>query len=315
MSEPDHHAQKAQAHWDAWQRDHDARSQQKETVHYTDWAGHPLIWNKLCEAAFGSASTDVFDYVFQQYPELAIANGLSLCCGDGSVERDLIRRGLIHKLCGLDLSAARIAAAKAALCLDLPSVNERCHFVQADLNRVPFAAGKFDLVLAKSALHHLEALEAVCEHLANLLRPRGLFVALDFFGPSRFQWTDQQLSLANAFWDKEAPAECRFNKDGALDAPISRPSLDAMIEMDPSEAIRSGEILAVMNAHFCIERYIPMGGTLLNLIFWGERINRFSPARATHASFIAKAFDYERALLGKGIIPSDFALVIARPIT
>ena len=87
MNEPDHHAQKAQAHWDAWQRDYDVRSQQKGVVHYTDWAGHPLIWNKLCEAAFGSASTDVFDYIFQHYPELANAHGLSLCCGDGSFER------------------------------------------------------------------------------------------------------------------------------------------------------------------------------------------------------------------------------------
>ena len=314
MQPADHASRQTASYWDDWQRLQQASRETAARQNFVDWAGHPSIWGRICEAAFGSEDRDVLDFVLSAYPDLQRAQVLSLCCGDGAFERDLVRRHAAGSVLGIDLSSARIESAIEATSREDENMRRACRFKQADLNHVPFAEGRFDAVFAKSALHHLHALEDLFAHLATLLRPEGLLIALDFFGPSRFQWTDQQLVLANGFWQQHAPLDCRFRANGEEDLSVDRPTVEQMKSLDPSEAIRSGELIDCMKQAFVVERYLPMGGTLLNLIFWGERVNRFNPENPIHLSFINKAFDYEQALLQRGHIPSDFALVIARPL-
>jgi len=86
-----------------------------------------------------------------------------------------------------------------------------------------------------------------------------------------------------------------------------------MIELDPSEAVRSGDLKDVIEDNFSEVRWLDLGGTILNLVLDGSIINSFDENELEHNNFIAKVFRYEQELLGAGVLDSDFRIVIATP--
>src|SRR5207237_9684219 len=59
-------------------------------------------------------------------------------------------------------------------------------------------------------LHHLEALEHILAGCAAALRPGGLLMVNEFVGPTRFQWTRQQVAMADHLQGL-LPAELRLD--------------------------------------------------------------------------------------------------------
>ena len=171
----------------------------------------------------------------------------------------------------------------------------------------------YDVVFAKAALHHIENLEHVFEQVVRCLRPGGLLIAIDFFGPTRFQWTDAQLAACNAFWQTRVPPDLRLEPDGRQTPPVERPLVQDLVAMDPSEAVRSSDLHALLKSRFELEHDIPLGGALLNLLLSGDRVNRFDPDNEAHCQVIREAAAHERALMDAGVLASDFRFIVARP--
>jgi hypothetical protein len=86
-----------------------------------------------------------------------------------------------------------------------------------------------------------------------------------------------------------------------------------MIALDPSEAVRSSDLYPLLNAHFELECDIALGGTLLNLLLWGERVNRFDPQDHVHNQVLLEACALEHDLMNSGVLGSDFRFIVARP--
>jgi SAM-dependent methyltransferase len=293
----------AARHWDEWQRDH-----AESPGAFVDWGDHPRVLALVYEEVFGSASTNFFDFFKQNYPSFAQASALSVCCGDGAFEKLLVSQNVFARVVGTDLSPVRVAAANA----QRGEFEDRLDYQVHDVNAGDFGDGVVDVVFAKAALHHVEALEAMFAGVRRCLRPGGRLVTIDFFGPTRFQWTDTQLAAANRFLATEVPQELLRRPDGTLRRSVERPSIESMIAMDPSEAVRSGELHAQLAASLQIEREIALGGTLLNLILDGSVVNNFDPRNAGHNRIIDKAFALERSMMAAGEIDSDFRLIVAR---
>ncbi len=290
-------------HWDDWQA-HAAQ----QPARYGDWADHPVVLGLLQEELFGSASVSVLDFFKASCPEFADAHALSLCCGDGAFERQLVAAGVFGSVTGLDLSPARVEAANAAR----GAWAGRLAYEVGDANSGEFGTACYDVVFAKAALHHVEALEAMFDGVRRCLRPGGRLATIDFFGPTRFQWTDRQLELANAFLQRLPDALVR-RSDGSLHRGLQRPTVQHMIALDPSEAVRSGELLDVLRASMRIEHEFDAGGAVLNLVFDGGIVNNFEAGRAEHDAWIHEAFACERAHMAAGDIGSDFKVIVARP--
>ncbi len=88
---------------------------------------------------------------------------LDLGCGEGRVSRDLAQRG--HRVVGVGASPTLPAAARAA--------DPRGRYENADVARLPFGDGEFDLVLAYNVLMDVDDLTGAVREAARVLRPMG----------------------------------------------------------------------------------------------------------------------------------------------
>ena len=296
-------ADAASRYRDQWQIE---RNGLKERQKWVDWGDHPTVLALLQEELFGNPNIDLFSFLRSAHPDFSSMHALSLCCGSAEFEDQLLSHGVFRNITGLELAPQRIEAA-----LHTSSAQQgRLRMVQQDVNLGQFGEGLYDVVFAKAALHHIENLEAAFAGIRRSLKPGGRLVAIDFFGPSRFQWTDKQLSLVNRFLETEIPLELRLMEN---DQPYraERPTIAQMLEMDPSEAARSDELMNFIGAHFRQVQVFQVGGTLLNLIFPGTIINRFDENNIEHTDIIRRAYSYEKASLRAGEVASDFLFVVA----
>jgi SAM-dependent methyltransferase/glycosyltransferase involved in cell wall biosynthesis len=292
----------AARHWDNWQLGHQARPPR-----FTDWGDHPIVLQEIQGRCFGQPDTGFLDFLASRYPQLSDAHALSLCCGDGGFECALLDRGVFGRVTGLELSAQRIEVGRRQ------ANGHAIEFLQADVNQALLPDRSYDVVFAKAALHHIENLEHVFEQVVRCLRPGGLLIAIDFFGPTRFHWTDAQLAACNAFWQTRVPPDLRLEPDGRQTPPVERPLVQDLVAMDPSEAVRSSDLYALLKSRFELEQDIPLGGALLNLLLSGDRVNRFDPDNEAHCQVIREAAAHERALMDAGVLASDFRFIVARP--
>lgn len=298
----------AAQHWDEWQK-------QRKPGRFTDWGDHPFAFAQICEHAFGNDRCDFIEYIRRCLPGLSKAHVLSLCCGDGSFEHSLVQQGVFGQVTGFDISQARVDAGNAAY-QDLygAQATQRIHLERKDVNSEPYGDAQYDVVFAKSSLHHIENLEHAFTEIRRCLKPGGKLVTIDFFGPTRFQWTQQQLKVRSWFWRERVLDELRNDAEGREIPEISRPDVDAMIAMDPSEAVRSGELYQLLKQHFTLLHDIALGGGLVNLLLYGDIVNNFDPANEAHNAVIREAFSLERMLMDIGTLNSDFRLIIAEPM-
>ncbi len=291
-------------HWNQWRL---RRTQQIKhaSTNYVDWGDHPVVLECIFQHAFGDRTKDPFQFLVEQYPQVQQAHVLSLCCGDASFESALLARGVFSRVTGFDLSGQSIELINQA--------TDRLQVKIADVNTVPYGQHEYDVVFAKAALHHIERLEYAFDEIKRCLKPGGLLVTLDFFGPSRFQWTDAQLQACHWFWEHRVPAELRREQDGSETPNIQRMNVADLVAMDPSEAVRSGELYDLLRQNFEILCDVPLGGTVLNLLLYGERVNRFNAQNPAHCALIREAHAFELDLISRGALASDFRFIVARP--
>lgn len=294
-------------HWSGWQASQAAHPEPR----FTDWGDHPEVLACVYEKAFGDPSRDFLTYLSSQFPALQAADSLSICCGDGGFERALLRAGLSRTIVGQEIAAGRIEQG-IRLARDA-GLEAALTFMSEDVNSIRLEPRRFDAVFAKAALHHIQNLEHALPSLANSLKPDGLLITIDFFGPTRFQWTREQLVWAERAWQTLVPQELHLESDGSAHSPILPPDPLALARLDPSEAVRSGELYELFLRHFDPIVDIPLGGTLLNLVLWGDRVNLFRPDEPSHCEAIRAIHRLESDLISKGVLASDFRFIVAAP--
>ena len=182
-----------------------------------------------------------------QERNLKFENGLTLGCGAGRRERELVSRGVCRSFHGIDISEKAIATAREiAKEKDLPLTYE-----VADLNFLKLPEKTFDLVVAQTSLHHVLFLERVAEQVWRSLKSDGYLWIHDFIGETQGQYDPKRLSIMNRIL---AILSEKFRKNkinGQLIAEIERPEPGHL--GSPFESIRSGEIVPVFQRWFTIE--------------------------------------------------------------
>ncbi len=124
------------------------------------------------------------------------------------------------------------------------------------------------------------------------------------------QWTDRQWELADSMLTIR-PYQYRVIKaDGKIKSKCSRPSVMEMNRVDPSEAVRSADILRLLPDYFQILERKPVGGTILQLLL-ENIVGNFNPDHAPDMRLLHLIFDLKDFSLETGDINSDFAAVIA----
>ncbi|MFN7987074.1 MAG: class I SAM-dependent methyltransferase [Thermoanaerobaculia bacterium] len=284
----------------------------------TGAGGSPRHWTELAQVQAVinrrvSGDPDVNPYLHFLRTRLAgrlpVPRALTVGCGGGELERGLARLGFATEHVGVDVAPGAVAVAvEEARKEGLSSLR----YAVADADALRLEAASYDVVFGVHSVHHVARLEHLFEQVARALRPDGLLYLNEFVGPSRFQWTDRQLEVVDGLL-KVLPEPFRVSVvDGRVKRRARRPTVTEVIATDPSEAVRSAEILGVAAAYFEILEVRPYGGTVLQLLL-EEIAGNFSRPDGEGRALLSAIADLEWSLVSAGDLPSDFATVVARP--
>ncbi len=267
------------------------------------WTEIPEVKARINRKVTGDASTDLFGYVIRKYFQSGgrqLEHCLSLGSGGGELERGLSQYVVPKSHLGIEISAelVRLASERSA---EFPHIRYR----QADLNTCELEPAQYDLVIAHQSLHHVLNLEGLFDRIRQTMKPNAVFIFDEYVGPRRFQWSDRQLQCINAAIEL---LPSRLNKDvqtGKLRERVTRCTSKQVADVDPSEAIRSDEIIPLAMRNFRVMEHRPYGGTILHMLMHMTAGN-FLTAEAR--PWLELLFDLEDLLLPE--LDSDFATMI-----
>jgi hypothetical protein len=232
-------------------------------------------------------------------PTIVAPHVLSLRASDAKLEVALVEAGSCERVTGLDDEQGRIDFAAGRVPEPL---RDRVAFQLGTLDRweppEPLGAA-----LCRSFLHRRADLEIVLDRLAAILAPGGLLFVEDYVGPSQFQWTDVQLDVINRLLAR-LPQELLTDlssEDGAVKLRVERPSLAKRIAAGSQEAIRSQEILPMLDARFERVEVCPYGGAIFHQLF-----SRIMGNFSDRADLVSVLMEFDALLTDAGVVGSDY---------
>jgi ubiquinone/menaquinone biosynthesis C-methylase UbiE len=275
-----------------------------------NWWDIPEVMERWNAMISGDPNVDYCAYFLGKHVRDAGAlTALSLGSGTGNREIELARSGRFRRIDAVDRSRARIAysrerAAEAGF-------SGTIDYIEADAARVALPEGSYDLVIAEQFLHHVSPLEGMLGRIRAFLKPEGFFMFNEYVGPSRFQWTEAQLAAVNELLAR-LPARYRVRwKSGSVKRRVHRPGRLAMMLYDPTEAVESSRIVALIGKTFDVVETKGYGGTVLQLLFSDIAAN-FLGGDPETKRLLAMCFAAEDELLRSLASQSDFLVGICR---
>jgi len=292
-----------------WAKEADERLRYGKGFH---WVESPIVAEYMNRNISGDPAVNWVAYSARKY--LAPRRGprvLSLGCGGGALERDLLVHQPEASILALDFSpgAIELAAAHAG------EAGRRIDYRVADLNQESLEERAFDIVYASSALHHIAGLERLLEQIRRALRPGGVLIVNDYVGPNQLQWTPQQVRIINEVLELLPDRYRRRVSDPNLfkrEFPGPSP-VEEMNRHDPSEAVRSAEMLPLVGRLFRLLEIKPFGGTLLHMLLQ-DIIGNFRPDDERDNCALRLICYLEWKLIEEGRLPSDFVYFAAEPL-
>jgi len=276
------------------------------------WGALPAIQQAINRRVTGDPALGPLAWFFARVGRersLPIPRALVLGCGGGQLERQLAASGWVQDIVGTDLSPRVLDhAAAAARAEGFSSIR----YLPGDMNRLDLDEAPFDVVFGVSAVHHCADLEALCGAVDRLLIPTGWFYLDEYVGPNRFQWTDPQLRHVNRLLDL-LPDDLVRTATGQIRRNFQLASAEAVAAFDPSEAVRSAEIPAIIAERFEVVERRGYGGALLHLLLAQVAQNFLSaPDRARAEVYLDRLIEAEERLHRAGRIDDDFMVILAR---
>ncbi len=225
---------------------------------------------------------------------------LVLGCGEGWLERAVAEWPFVAKIDAVDFAEEAVARAR-----ELGRGIAKIEYRVVDLNRDELPRDAYDVVVAHSVLHHVENLEHAYAQIERCMRPDATLIVNEYVGPNRFQYSDEVSSMINALL-RALPEELRRPYETR-----ARPTVEEMIANDPTEAVRSEELVAFTERLFDVRERKNIGGTILQHLLYDIVENfRFDVPR--ERSLLEMLCMIEAMLVDSGRIPCDFVLLAAR---
>lgn len=229
---------------------------------------------------------------------------VSLACGNAHIEESLRQFGWpIGRLLGLeyDSDLRRSAQDRFSALSDISS-----EFRFFDFNQPLPPGERFDVVFTCHSIHHSSNIELLIEQVNSLLADDGLFIGIDFFGPTRFQVEYDVrpiISELDSILPDELKRDLRY-EHGPVNPEFQFPSVREVREADMSESVHSSDLRTLLFSNFDVVEIKPMGGTLLRWLFQ-YRAGNFRHENPTHLAIARLLQMIERTYIENKIIKSD----------
>jgi SAM-dependent methyltransferase len=219
---------------------------------------------------------------------------LVLGCGEGWLERAVAQWPFVARIDAVDFAADAVARAKEAA-----KGIDKIHYGVLDLDRDVLPPDTYDVVVAHSVLHHVTNLEHAYAQLERTMRANATLIVNEYVGPNRFQYSDDVLSIINTL------LACIGQP------PKQRPTVEEMMANDPTEAVRSEELLAFTERTFEVLERKNIGGTILQHLLY-ETIAGFRFENPRERSILEMLCTIEAMLVDSARVPCDYVILAAR---
>ncbi len=275
---------------------------QRYTQHLAqaNWMANTAVLMHLNERATGDPARDWLSSWAHRYFVGDALRVLVLGCGEGWLERAVAKWPFVSDIDAVDFAADAVARARESA-----QGIEKIEYGVVDLNRDELPRDAYDVVIAHSVLHHVENLEHAYAQIERAMRANATFVMNEYVGPKRFQFSDRVLFIINALL-RCLPSELRQPYETR-----TRPTVAEMIANDPTEAVRSDELLTFTECHFDVLERKLIGGTILQHLLY-DIVQNFRFEVPRERGLLEMLCTIEAMLIDMGRIPCDFVLVAAR---
>ena len=302
MPEAGQVAEQIGAHWD--QRVTEDRP--------THWMGHPWVIAKV-NRLVGEIEADTWGAglvarLQAKYADaLPFKRGISVACGKGLVELDLVQRGIVERFECFDFAEQRIEIGRRRA--RQAGLRDRVHYHASDALAEVTGDGEFDFVHWRNAIHHMLDTREAIAWSARCLAPGGVLYLDDYVGPSRFQYSDAQM---DAFNEVYAAIPRRLlarpgGEGGVFPRKIERPVEADVVRVDPSEAADSANIVPALLETFPDADLVRISGGLFQAGLH-DIMGNFDPER--DAGLLNLLWAHERTLIAHGHL--NWAQALAR---
>jgi SAM-dependent methyltransferase len=265
----------------------------KHLAHAT-WMANTAVLMHLNERATGDPARDWLSSWAHRWFVGDRLRVLVLGCGEGWLERALAQWSFVASIDAVDFAEEAVSRAR-----DAARGIDKIRYGVADLNRGTLPRDAYDVVVAHSVLHHVENLEHAYAQIEQSMRADATLIVNEYAGPARFQYSDEVQAIMNAL------LRCLGR------APRARPSVEEMIANDPTEAVRSNEVLAFTERHFEVLERKHLGGTILqHLLYEIAEEYRFEVPR--ERAIVEILCTIEAMLIDTGRVPCDYVMLAAR---
>ena len=272
---------------------------------------HPVVSDYIHGTYLGGARP--LGLLKKHLSKTPISRGLELACGRGDLALGIASAGFVKHVDAFDVSEQAVALAnEKAAKRGLTNIK----FNVADVNQIELPENTYDLVIFSQSLHHIENLEHVYKEINKSLTSDGAFFVSDYVGPSRMQWTDTQLHIMNEILSV-LPEEYRcllsseLGYHGTHKNFVRRVPVATYLKSDPSEGVRSADILPLAREYFEIIEEHSLGGTINYELLRGIAHN-FDENDEKDATILRLILLLEKLLIEANLIDSDFKCFIAR---
>ena len=274
------------------------------------WVESIIVMQAINKKISGDALVGWLAYVCDKYLKQARGAyiGLSLGCGVGDLERQVQHQSIFRKLDAFDIADEAIKQAKKVSHKEKLEIN----YQVVNLNRLQLKKMTYDVIFANSVLHHLKNLEHVINQMEEALVEDGLVIINEYIGPSQFQYTVKQISVMNDILNILPEIyRKRVTDPNSLKPLFMPPSEKFMNNNDPSEAIRSSEIVSLLEKNFEVIEHKNFGGTILHMLLQ-DIVGNFNSEDTKDTSVLNLLIYFEEYLIKSKIISSDFTFMVLK---
>lgn len=262
----------------------------------TNWLESPQVLRDYVLPRFGG---DWYRWLRDRYCTPPRGRAWSMCCGTAKAEQYFLKLGLVGECHGVDLSPGVLSQVEVTQGLTVRI---------GDVNEIRLEPQSYDVVIAWMALHHIERLEHVYSEIQKALRPGGIVILNEYVGPVHFDLPVIQVNLMET-WLTRLPNDLKRWPDGSIRTSCN-PNPRAVVAEDPSEAIRSDEIVPLLKRFLHVLDRVDYGGALLHHLLGGS-MQCFDIDNSDHQEWLHRLYDAEQEAMDAGVINSDFTFIVA----
>jgi ubiquinone/menaquinone biosynthesis C-methylase UbiE len=275
------------------------------------WSDSPIVMQHINKCITGDIGKGWLQYAVEKYVKkngVGVDNILSIGCGSGALERQCIGMNACVQMDAFDIAVGAISECKRIANEEKIS-NIEYSVKNIEIESIPLS--KYNVVFASSSIHHIKNLEDSFKKIYDSLKPDGVFIMLEYIGPSQFQFPEKTITLINKILQL-LPDKYKKTSSGNLKESYQKPTIEYMNKIDPSESIRSSDIIPSLSKYFNIIEKNDYGGTILHMLLQ-EIISNFNHDDVHDVALLDMLIFLETLLIKEKVLNSDFAFIVAKP--